>query len=72
MEFKYVWENGEMLFAMECFGDIPTRQGKINKFIILLRDNPNTSMEKIANYCGFSLFDLTIDEISFIRKELNM
>lgn len=71
-----MWKNGEMLFAMEYFGDIPTRQGKINKFIILLRDNlrdnPNTSMEKIANYCGFSMFDLTIDEINFIRKELNM
>ena len=55
------------LYAAECEGDVPTRQGKINKLIKTLRALGYEEYE--AGYDD--LYDLTASEIEYINSELS-
>ena len=35
----YNWAPGEMLFAMECNGDLLTRKGKLMRFVLRALEN---------------------------------
>lgn len=64
----------EMLFAMECEGDIPTRRGKIQKLIKLLKNKPDTNLcfevqQECLDEAGID-FLLKEEEIALIEKEV--
>ena len=62
----YNWAPGEMLYAMECAGDLPTRTGKINKFILdYLQDKDNGIESLIAELDG-----LNMKEVDYINQEI--
>ena len=62
------------LFAMECEGDIDTRQGKINKVIKLLAaaEDPNDfeTQCRIYDEVGIDSDTFTEDEVQFIIREV--
>lgn len=62
------------VFAMECEGDVDTRQGKINKVIKLLAavENPNDfeTQCRIYDEIGIDSDTFTEDEIQFIIREV--
>ena len=61
-------------FAMECEGDVDTRQGKINKVIKLLvaAEDPNDfeTQCRIYDEVGIDSDTFTEDEIQFIIREV--
>ena len=62
----------EMAYQMECCGDLPTRRGKIERYINELARSPDPNDE----YTQQLLFDesglesLILDEIDYIEKEV--
>ena len=63
-----------MYYAMECEGDIPTRRGKINKFIKLLKMYPGANddwsiQQSCLDRAGID-FEFKDDEIALIEKEV--
>lgn len=65
---------GFLMYAAEKEGDIPTRQGRLNKAAICLRNsreprNPDR-LEAILKYC--ELNNVTSEEIRYIYKEAGM
>jgi hypothetical protein len=63
-----------MYYAMECEGDIPTRRGKINKFIKLLKMYPGANddwsiQSHLASKAGID-FEFKDDEIALIEQEV--
>lgn len=62
------------LFAMECEGDVDTRQGKINKVIKLLAatEDPNDFEIQCRIYDEVSIDSdtFTEDEVQFIIREV--
>jgi hypothetical protein len=62
------------LFAMECEGDIDTRQGKIKKVIKLLAaaEDPNDfeTQCRIYDEVGIDSDTFTEDEVQFIIREV--
>lgn len=67
--------NIEMAYQMECCGDLPTRRGKIERFINELSNSLDANDEEIqqslARVCGLDLDDLTFEEIDYILKEVS-
>lgn len=67
--------NIEMAYQMECCGDLPTRRGKIERFINALANsscvNDIEFQYSLARECGLDLDDLTFEEIDYIFKEVN-
>lgn len=67
--------NIEMAYQMECCGDLPTRRGKIERFINELANSFYADDVEIqyslARECGLDLDDLTFEEIDYILKEVN-
>ena len=60
-----------MLYAMECEGELNTRQSKINRVIKTLINHPNKRnpfiIEDILVQCG--LTHITDAELEYIRRE---
>lgn len=67
--------NIEMAYQMECCGDLPTRRGKIERFINELSNsldvNDEDIQQSLARVCGLDLDDLTFEEIDYILKEVS-
>lgn len=68
-------ENTEfLLYAMECEGDLSTRQSKINKVIKLLAatEDPNNfeTQCRIYDEVGIDSDTFTEDEVQFIIREV--
>ena len=67
--------NIEMAYQMECCGDLPTRRGKIERFIDALANAPDANdvevQHSLARECGLDIDDLTFEEIDYILKEVN-
>lgn len=73
----------EMLYYMECEGDMPTRTGRINAVIKEIRNTPphhisDDEFEQILNNHGFSYFnyhlpyeEITNRELLFIIESIN-
>ena len=66
--------NIEMAYQMECCGDLPTHQGKIECFINKLANslyaNDVEIQHSLARECGLDIDDLTFEEIDYILKEV--
>lgn len=67
--------NIEMAYQMECCGDLPTRRGKIERFINALANVPDANdvevQYSLARECGLDMDDLTFEEIDYILKEVS-
>ena len=67
--------NIEMLYQMECVGDIPTRKGKIEKVIRLLAAAPDPwdfeTQCRIYDKVGIDSDTFTNEESSYIVKEVS-
>jgi len=65
----------EMLYAMECMGELDTKQSKINNFITLLAnsDTPNDTDEQLylMGVVGLLPTDLTMLDRQYIENEVN-
>lgn len=66
----------EMLYYMECEGDIPTRTGRINAVIKEIRNTPphhisDDEFEQVLNNHGLSYEGLTNRELLFIVQSIN-
>jgi len=66
----------EMLYYMECEGDIPTRTGRINAIIKEIRNTPphhisDDEFEQVLNNHGLSYEELTNRELLFIVQSIN-
>lgn len=66
----------EMLYYMECEGDMPTRTGRINAVIKEIKSTPphhisEDEFEQILNNHGFSYEELTYEELLFIVQSIN-
>lgn len=66
----------EMLYYMECEGDIPTRTGRINAVIKEIRSTPphhisDDEFERVLNNHGLSYEELTNRELLFIVQSIN-
>ena len=63
-----------MAYAMECEGDLPTRQGKINQIIKMLSAaaDPNdfATQCRIYDEVGIDSDTFTDNEINYIEKEV--
>ena len=64
--------NIEMAYQMECCGDLPTRRGKIERYINELARSPDPNDEYTQQYLfnESGLESLTLDEIDYIEKEV--
>ena len=66
----------EMLYYMECEGDIPTRTGRINAVIKEIRSTPphhisDDEFEQVLNNHGLTYEELTNRELLFIVQSIN-
>ena len=66
----------EMLYYMECEGDIPTRTGRINAVIKEIRSTPphhisDDEFEQVLNNYGLTYEELTNRELLFIVQSIN-
>lgn len=66
----------EMLYYMECEGDIPTKTGRINAVIKEIRNTPphyisDDEFEQILNNHGLSYKELNYRELLFIIESIN-
>ena len=66
----------EMLYYMECEGDIPTRTGRLNAVIKEIRSTPphhisDDEFEQVLNNHGLSYEELTNRELLFIVQSIN-
>jgi hypothetical protein len=64
-----------MLYAMECEGDVDTRQGKINKVIKILSQSadPNDEMTQMTVFdsVGLDGYSLSNSEVEYIEREVS-
>lgn len=62
-----------ILYALECDGQLDTRQSKLNYFIRLLRDadDPNDPSEQEAALEEAELDYLTEEEVEYVTRRLN-
>ena len=66
----------EMLYYMECEGDMPTRAGRINAVIKEIKSTPphhisEDEFEQVLNNHDLSYEELTYRELSFIIESIN-
>ena len=66
----------EMLYYMECEGDMPTRTGRINAVIKEIKSTPphhisDDEFEQVLNNHGLSYKELTNRELLFIVQSIN-
>ena len=56
----YNWAPGEMLYAMECNGDLLTKKGKMMRFILRYLDGDDITLEDLRNAICHSF--VTVEE----------
>ena len=70
----YNWAPGEMLFAMECCGDLPTHRGKLMRFVLrALEDGFFGCYHEetaVLEECGLDREAMTEEDWAFINKEI--
>lgn len=67
----YNWAPGEMLFAMECNGDLLTHKGKLMRFVLCyLEDGDHIQDIDLFEQCGLNYEELSEDDMEFIRREI--
>ena len=67
----YNWAPGEMLFAMECNGDLLTHKGKLMRFVLrYLEDGDHVQDIDLLEQCGLNYEELSEDDMEFIRREI--
>ncbi len=70
----YNWAPGEMLFAMECSGDLPTHKGKLMRFVLRALENGFFSCyeeeTKVLEECGLDRETMTEEDWAFIHDQV--
>lgn len=62
----YNWAPGEMLYAMECNGDLLTKKGKMMRFILRYLDGDDITLEDV----GLDQNEMTNEDYDFISNEI--
>ena len=62
----YNWAPGEMLYAMECNGDLLTKKGKMMRYILRYLDGDDITLEDV----GLDLNEMTNEDYDFISNEI--
>lgn len=62
----YNWAPGEMLYAMECNGDLLTKKGKMMRFILRYLDGDDITLEDV----GLDRDEMTNEDYDFISNEI--
>jgi hypothetical protein len=62
----YNWQPGEMLFAMECCGDLLTKKGKMMRFILRYLEGDDITFEDV----GLDPNELSWEDREFIEDEI--
>ena len=62
----YNWAPGEMLYAMECNGDLLTKKGKMMRFILRYLNGDDITLEDV----GLDLNEMTNEDYDFISNEI--
>ena len=62
----YNWAPGEMLYAMECNGDLLTKKGKMMRFILRYLDGNDITLEDV----GLDRDEMTNEDYDFISNEI--
>ena len=68
----YNWAPGEMLFAMECCGDLPTHRGKLMRFVLRALEGGFSCYSEetaVLEECGLNRETMTEEDWAFIHKE---
>ena len=61
----------EMLYAMECYGDMFTRRGKINAALQELKRTGDFSPEAVDDALAEQgIYDIDVAEYNYIRKQI--
>ena len=62
----YNWAPGEMLYAMECNGDLLTKKGKMMRFILRYLDGDDITLEDV----GLDRDEMTNEDYDFTSNEI--
>lgn len=62
----YNWAPGEMLYAMECNGDLLTKKGKMMRYILRYLDGDDITLEDVGLYPN----EMTNEDYDFISNEI--
>lgn len=63
----YNWQPGEMLYAMECVGDIPnTKKGKMMRYVLRYLEGDDITFEDV----GLDRNEMTNEDYDFITNEI--
>lgn len=62
----YNWAPGEMLYAMECNGDLLTKKGKMMRYILRYLDGDDITLEDV----GLDRDEMTNEDYDFISNEI--
>lgn len=63
----YNWQPGEMLYAMECAGDIPnTKKGKMMRYVLRYLEGDDITFEDV----GLDRNEMTNEDYDFITNEI--
>ena len=62
----YNWAPGEMLYAMECNGDLLTKKGKMMRYILHYLNGDDITLEDV----GLDQNEMTNEDYDFISNEI--
>lgn len=62
----YNWQPGEMLYAMECNGDLLTKKGKMMRYVLRYLEGDNITFEDV----GLDRNEMTNEDYDFIANEI--
>lgn len=62
----YNWAPGEMLYAMECNGDLLTKKGKMMRYILRYLNGDDITLEDV----GLDQNEMTNEDYDFISNEI--
>lgn len=62
----YNWAPGEMLYAMECNGDLLMKKGKMMRYILRYLNGDDITLEDV----GLDTNEMTNEDYDFISNEI--
>ena len=62
----YNWAPGEMLYAIECNGDLLTKKGKMMRYILRYLNGDDITLEDV----GLDQSEMTNEDYDFISNEI--
>ena len=62
----YNWAPGEMLYVMECNGEILTKKGKMMRYILRYLNGDDITLEDV----GLDSNEMTNEDYDFISNEI--